>query len=89
MRRTNVSDPKTVAKVGDTPADLGEGDSAGCGWNVGVTYGTHVWAELVKHPHTALIEHLRDLPAVLGLVDNVRAPTRPDRPALRAGRVAE
>ena len=72
MRRTGVVDPKAVAKVGDTPADLGEGASAGCGWNIGVTYGTHSRAELADHPHTMLIDDIHQLPGVLGVEHGVR-----------------
>jgi phosphonatase-like hydrolase len=67
MRRCGVSDVRTVAKVGDTPADLGEGRNAGCGWTIGVTYGTHSRAELVDHPHTALIDDIHELPRALGI----------------------
>jgi len=67
MRRCGIVDVRRVAKVGDTPADLREGANAGCGWIIGVTYGTHSRPELVDHPHTALIDDLRDLPVVLGL----------------------
>ena len=67
MRRCGVTDVRTVAKVGDTPADLAEGTSAGCGWVVGVTYGTHARTELSDHAHTVLIDDIRELPDVLGL----------------------
>lgn len=74
MRRCGIDDVRSVAKVGDTPADLGEGSSAGCGWVVGVTYGTHSREELASHPHTSLIDDIRDLPWVLGA--RARAPRR-------------
>lgn len=74
MRRLHVTDARTVAKVGDTPADLREGAAAGCRWIVGVTYGTHARAALVDHPHTALIDDLRELPGVLGLEDRASHP---------------
>ncbi len=76
MRRCGVTDARTVAKVGDTPADLGEGASAGCGWNIGVTYGTHARAALADHPHTALIDDIRALPAALGFETRLAAPHR-------------
>ena len=41
MRLLGVTDPSQVAKVGDTPADVMQGLSAGCGLVVGVTCGTH------------------------------------------------
>jgi phosphonatase-like hydrolase len=83
MRRCGVVDVRTVAKVGDTPADLGEGRNAGCGWTIGVTYGTHSRAELIGHPHTALIDDIRELPRALGIRQRLdeRASTRRQRPA--------
>jgi phosphonatase-like hydrolase len=65
MRLTGVSDPRCVAKVGDTPSDLYEGHNAGCGLVIGVTSGSHTRAELEPHPHTHLIERLAELPALL------------------------
>jgi phosphonatase-like hydrolase len=67
MKRCGVRDATRVAKVGDTPADLEEGRSAGCGLVVGVTSGSHTRAELARHPHTHLISSVADLPALLGL----------------------
>jgi phosphoglycolate phosphatase-like HAD superfamily hydrolase len=55
-----------MAKVGDTPADLLEGSAAGCAWVIGVASGTHRLAELAIHPHTHLVESVRDVPAPLG-----------------------
>ena len=65
MRLTDVSDAKSVAKVGDTPADLLSGHAAGCGWIVGVTTGSHTRAQLEPYPHTHLIERLHELPVAL------------------------
>jgi phosphonatase-like hydrolase len=67
MGRMGVRDPRRVAKVGDTPADLEEGRSAGCGLIVGVTRGTHSREELERYPHTHLIETVAELPDLLGL----------------------
>jgi phosphonatase-like hydrolase len=67
MKRLQVTDPRRVAKVGDTPADLEEGTRAECGLVIGVTRGTHARAELAHHAHTFLIETVADLPALLGL----------------------
>jgi len=67
MELTGVTDVTRVAKVGDTPADLREGEAAGCGFVVGVTSGSHTRDELLPWPHTHLIAHLAELPAVLGL----------------------
>ncbi|MFO0952383.1 MAG: HAD hydrolase-like protein [Isosphaeraceae bacterium] len=65
MSRLGVTDPKTVAKVGDAPADLGEGTSAGCGWVVGVTWGSHRRDQLAAHPHTHLVDTMDELSALL------------------------
>jgi phosphonatase-like hydrolase len=67
MRRTRVRHVEATAKVGDTPADLQEGMSAGCGLVIGVTHGTHSREELACYPHTHLIDHLDELPPLLGL----------------------
>jgi phosphoglycolate phosphatase-like HAD superfamily hydrolase len=67
MALTGVSDPRRVAKVGDTPADLAEGRAAGCGLVVGVTEGSHRPEELEPFPHTHLIPSVAALPSLLGL----------------------
>jgi phosphonatase-like hydrolase len=66
MRRLGIVDPASVAKVGDTPADLQEGRNAGCGLIIGVTEGTHSREQLERHPHTHLIDSIKGLPALLG-----------------------
>ncbi len=65
MKRTGVAEPKEVAKVGDTPSDLEEGTSAGCGLVIGVTNGTHRPDQLAGYPHTHLIGSLKELPALV------------------------
>jgi phosphonatase-like hydrolase len=67
MAALGVADSRGVAKVGDTPTDLLEGQSAGCGWVIGVTQGTHTREQLAPHPHTHLIPSVVGLPALLGL----------------------
>jgi len=51
--------------VGDTPSDLEEGVSAGCGMVVGVTGGSHTADQLRPHPHTHLISSITELPQLL------------------------
>ncbi len=68
MDRLGVADPRRVAKVGDTPADLLEGKNAGCGLIVGVTQGTHARKELEPYPHTCLIDTIASFPVLLGLL---------------------
>ena len=65
MLLTGVEDVATVAKVGDTPSDLQEGQAAGCGWIIGVTNGSHTAAELQPHPHTHLVASVKDVPGLL------------------------
>jgi len=65
MRRAQVKDPKRVAKVGDTPSDLGEGMAAGCALVVGVTNGSHTREQLASHAHTHLIDSLAELAPML------------------------
>lgn len=52
MQRAGVSDPLSVAAVGDTTLDLEAGNRAGVGWNVGVLSGGHNRARLETVPHT-------------------------------------
>src|SRR5262249_41024436 len=44
MARLSITDPRRVAKVGDTKADLEEGANAGCGLIIGVTSGSYTRA---------------------------------------------
>jgi hypothetical protein len=66
MRRTGVTDVTRVAKVGDTPSDIGEGRSAGCSWVIAVTYGTHRRSQLEPHQPTHFID---TLPGILPLLN--------------------
>ena len=65
MELTGVDDVRAVAKVGDTPSDLGEGTAAGCSWVIGVTYGTHSAAQLSTYPHTHLVDSVSALEQLL------------------------
>lgn len=65
MAEVGVSDHKAVAKVGDTPSDLMEGNNAGCGITVGVLYGTHTKEELIDYPHDHLIESISELESII------------------------
>jgi len=69
MTRLRVTDPRCVAKVGDTPVDLQEGANAGCGLVIGVTTGAFTQAELEPHPHTHIVDSLA------AVADIVRAKT--------------
>lgn len=67
MRDLDVSDASRVAKVGDTPSDLEEGQAAGCGMVIGVTQGSHTAEQLQPHKHTHLVGTVAEVPALLGL----------------------
>lgn len=68
MQQCGVRDPARVGVAGDTPADLQAGVAAGCGVIVGVGCGTHRLAELSPHGATHLLDDLRGLPDVLGVL---------------------
>jgi phosphonatase-like hydrolase len=65
MRLLNVTDPKLVVNIGDTPSDLLSGQAAGVGLNLGVVNGTHTRGQLEPYPHDRFLESLGDLPVVL------------------------
>lgn len=65
MRRADVFDLAEVGKLGSTPVDLAEGAVAGCGWNIGATWGLHSQEELYVRAHTHLIARI---PALLDVV---------------------
>src|SRR5262249_56551983 len=67
--RPGGRNPPRAEKGGDPPADLEEGDAAGCTLVVGVTSGQHTEDELARHPHTHLIDSLVDLLAIIEDVD--------------------
>lgn len=56
-----LTNPEEVAKIGDTPADLLEGVTAGCGLVVGVTEGSHTKDQLEEYYHTHLIPNITHL----------------------------
>lgn len=65
MRRCAVRYPDRVAKVGDTPSDMKQGEAAGCGVIIGVTYGTHpesplrlAGATAIAHEPSEILQHL-------------------------------
>ncbi|MFI5381039.1 MAG: HAD family hydrolase [Tepidisphaerales bacterium] len=63
LELSGVKSPASVMKVGDAPIGLEEGDAADCRWLIGVTTGAHSFAELSRHPHTAILRGVADLPA--------------------------
>ena len=62
MELLNITDPKQVIKVGDTPADLASGKKAGCLLSIAVTNGTHTRHDLAQYEHDGLIDSMEELP---------------------------
>lgn len=69
MAKFGISDPARVAKVGDAPVDLQEGTNAKCKFVVGVLTGVHSKDQLEEHPHTHLVDSIREVPGILLKVD--------------------
>jgi len=65
MALTRVSQSEHVVKVGDTASDMQEGTSAGCKWVVGITSGAYSREDLMKEPHTHLINTIPELLPIL------------------------
>jgi phosphonatase-like hydrolase len=65
MARLGVKDPRRVAKVGDTRADLEEGTNAGCALVIGVTTGSYSREQLQACPHSHIVDSVADVPALL------------------------
>src|SRR5262249_3538285 len=67
MIKLGVDDPRRIAKIGDTPADLLEGRNAECGLVIGVTQGSSTREQLERFPHDYLIGSVAELPELLGV----------------------
>ena len=65
MKQLNISNPKKVAKVGDTKADIEEGRNAGCGLVVAITTGSYKKKQLQKFHPDYIIDSLQQLPALI------------------------
>ena len=62
MSKFDISDPKQVVKIGDTPVDLAEGRNAGCAASLAVVNGTHSRAELEVLDNDGLLGSIQELP---------------------------
>jgi phosphonatase-like hydrolase len=67
MKLAGVTEAASVAKVGDTASDMQEGTRAGCTWVIGVTTGSYSHDELLKQPHTHLVENLLEVLPIVGI----------------------
>ena len=65
MARTGITDVQTVAKVGDTPSDIQEGQAAGCGWVIAVTEGSHTLEQLAPYLPTHIVPNINHIPALV------------------------
>jgi len=65
MRVTGIEDPQAVVVIGDTTSDLDAAAAAGVGWSLGVLGGAHTRSELEAHPHSAILESVKDMPTWL------------------------
>lgn len=65
MQIAGVTDSRLVAKVGDTVSDLVQGNSAGCGYVIGITTGAFCRERLRNETHTHLID---SIPQVLDII---------------------
>jgi phosphoglycolate phosphatase len=60
-----IDDVREVAVVGDTSSDLLAGTRSGASMVIGVLSGAHSRAELIRAPHTHVLDSVADLPALL------------------------
>jgi phosphonatase-like hydrolase len=65
MSRLGITDPRRVAKVGDTKVDLEEGANADCGLVIGVTTGTFTRELLQSYPHTHIVGSVAEVPSLV------------------------
>ncbi|WP_238807034.1 HAD hydrolase-like protein [Emticicia aquatica] len=65
MKIFNITDPKEVINIGDTPSDLQSGVRAGCRLSLGLTNGTHTQEQLKIYRNDGLLSSLNELKAVI------------------------
>ncbi|HVZ57803.1 MAG TPA: HAD family hydrolase [Chitinophagaceae bacterium] len=65
MAHAGITDPREVAKIGDTEVDVHEGRNAGCGLVVAVTTGAFTREALLEHQPDFIIDSLAELPALI------------------------
>lgn len=65
MELTGITDVKSVAKVGDTPVDIMEGNNAGCGMVIGVLSGIGTAEELSDAGAALLVASIADITGVV------------------------
>jgi phosphonatase-like hydrolase len=65
MANAGITDPMTVAKVGDTEVDINEGKNVGCRYVIGVTTGAYSRADLEPYHPTHIIDDLQELTGII------------------------
>lgn len=65
MAQFGISDPRYVAKIGDSEIDIAEGLAAGCGLVLGITTGAHTESKLLEAKPNTVIHQLLDLLALI------------------------
>lgn len=60
-----IQDPAAVAKVGDTEADIREGQHAGCSFVIGVTTGMYTHSQLEAFRPTHIVHDIADILPIL------------------------
>ncbi len=65
MSLLDITDPKRVVKIGDTPSDLQAGKNAGCRLSLAVTNGSHSQTQLESEPNDGLLGSLAELKDIL------------------------
>jgi len=65
MKKLDIKNPSSVAKVGDTEVDVEEGRHAGCGLVVSVTTGAYNRRRLEEYHPDHIIDSLSELPNII------------------------
>ncbi len=65
MQKTGVTSVRQTVAVGDTVSDVLAAHHAGVAMSFGVLTGSHNKSQLVKYPHTALLNSVTELPEYL------------------------
>lgn len=61
MKIHNVTDGRSVVKIGDSSIDIEEGKNAGCGLSIGITTGAHTREQLLAAKPDAIIDNLMEV----------------------------
>ncbi len=61
MQHCDVTDPRKVAKIGDSAIDIEEGRNAGCGLTFGITTGAQLREQLLLATPNAILSNLSEL----------------------------